>query len=101
MEKYKMISREKLDAILDSPGELYEPFGNFICMQEIDGQTVWTAMKNEHGEGLTEDFVARIPAVRWLNGSAVREKNFWKPPAEDKELDKIRKAAEVLPSGGA
>lgn len=101
MEKYKMISREKFDAILDAPGKLYEPFGNYICMQEIHGQTVWTAMKNENGEGLTEDFTSRNAAARWINGTYVSEKSFWKPPAEDKEISKIRKAAEVLSSGGA
>lgn len=91
-QDYKYITREALDMMLDSPGETYEPRGLFICWQEIDGQNVWTAMRNENGEGLTEDFKTKRSAVLWLHGHVVGERNYWK--AEEKSQN--RKEADRL-----
>lgn len=44
-QDYKFISREKLDEMLDSPGETYEPRGLFICLDKVDGEWVYTAEK--------------------------------------------------------
>lgn len=85
------MSREFLDRVLDSPGESYEPRGLFLCRQEIDGEEVWTAMRNENGEGLTEDFKSRKPAVRWLHGYGASEGAYWTPDEKRKETRKIEK----------
>ena len=85
------MSREFLDRVLDSPGESYEPRGLFLCRQEIDGEEVWTAMRNENGEGLTEDFKSRKPAVRWLHGYGASEGAYWKPDKTKREVRKIEK----------
>ena len=89
---YKRVSREFLDRVLDSPGETYEPRGLFLCRQEIDGEEVWTAMRNENGEGLTEDFNSRKPAVRWLHGSGASEGAFWRPKETGTGIKRIERA---------
>lgn len=76
---YEYVSRAFLDRVLDSPGPTYEPRGLFLCWQEIDGEDVWTAMRNRDGEGLTEDFVKKSAAVRWLHGYVVGKDKYWTP----------------------
>ena len=89
--EYTRVSREFLDRVLDSTGETYEPRGLFLCGQEIDGEEVWTAMRNENGEGLTEDFKSRKPAVRWLHGYGASEGAYWTPDKTKREVRKIKK----------
>lgn len=89
--EYTRVSREFLDRVLDSPGESYEPRGLFLCRQEIDGEEVWTAMRNENGEGLTEDFKSRKPAVRWLHGYGASDGAYWTPDKTKREVRKIEK----------
>lgn len=94
--EYTRVSREFLDRVLDSPGESYEPRGLFLCRQEIDGEEVWTAMRNENGEGLTEDFKSRKPAVRWLHGYGASEGAYWTP---DKTKQEVRKIENIITEG--
>lgn len=75
----KEITRAEMDKILDSPGETYEPRGLFLCQEVIGGVDVYTAMRNIHGEGITEDFVTHTSAVRWLHGFSVSDRLLYKP----------------------
>ena len=52
---------------------------------------VWTAMRNENGEGLTEDFKSRKPAVRWLHGYGASDGAYWTPDKTKREVRKIEK----------
>ncbi len=89
--EYTRVSREFLDRVLDSSGESYEPRGLFLCRQEIDGEEVWTAMRNENGEGLTEDFKSRKPAVRWLHGYGASEGAYWTPGGKKQGVRRLEK----------
>lgn len=75
----KEITRAEMDKILDSEGDTYEPRGLFICTEMIGGVEVYTAMRNIDGEGMTEDFVTHMSAVRWLHGFAVSDRMLYKP----------------------
>lgn len=88
---YKRVSREFLDRVLDSPGETYEPRGLFLCDQYIDGERIWTAMRNENGEGLTEDFVSKRTAVLWLRGHEFKAETYWKPDRKKKDADRLER----------
>lgn len=73
------ISRKKMNKILDSPGETYEPRGLFLCVENVGGVAVYTAMRNIDGEGMTEDFTTHMAAVRWLHNFPVTERYIYKP----------------------
>lgn len=66
--EYTRVSREFLDKVLDSPGETYEPRGLFLCRQEIDGEEVWTAMRNENGraDGGFQEPETCCPVAAWV-----------------------------------
>lgn len=78
------VTRAYMDKILDSTGETYEPRGLFLCSEVIGGVTVYTAMRNLNGEGLTEDFISHLVAVRWLHGIPTSEKSIYKPLTVDR-----------------
>ena len=83
-QDYKVISRRKMDEMLDEPGVgvEYRPLGMFVCVEEVDGEWVYTAMDNRNGQALTEDFITKRAAVRWLHGYAVSDEQRWKPKSE-------------------
>lgn len=83
-QDYKFISREALDEMLNAPGVGvgYRPLGMFLCIDEIDGEWVYTAVDNRDGQALTEDFVTKRSAVRWLHGHPVADEQIWKPKNE-------------------
>jgi len=83
-QDYKVISRRKMDEMLDEPGVgvEYRPLGMFVCVEEVDGERVYTAMDNRDGQALTEDFITKRAAVRWLHGHPVAEEQIWKPKNE-------------------
>lgn len=72
----EFVSRGFLNRILDSPGEKYEPFGKFICLDvdEDGGGVSWTAVDNSTGEAITEEFTKRGSATRWLHGYPARNR---------------------------
>lgn len=89
-QDYKLILRSALDKILDSPGETYEPRGLFICSDEVDGETVYTAVNNLGGDAITEEFTNRRSAVRWLHGNPVSADQYWRPKSkEQKERERL------------
>lgn len=86
------ISREKMNEILDSPGETYEPRGLFLCTENVGGVAVYTAMRNTDGGGLTEDFTTHRAAVRWLHNFPVTEQYIYKPLT----MDRVAKIVEEM-----
>lgn len=67
-EKVTKITREQLDAMLDTDGDTYEPRGLFIVEEYVDGHMVYTAVNNKNGDALTEEFSVGRTATRWLHG---------------------------------
>lgn len=88
-QDYKFISREKLDEMLDSPGEKYEPRGLFICLDKVDGEWVYTAVNNRNGDALTDEFINKRSAVRWLHGHPVTDEQRYRP---NPDMTRIRAA---------
>lgn len=86
------ITRAEMNKILDSEGETYEPRGLFLCQEAVGGVLIYTAMRNLDGEGLTEDFVNRSVAVRWLHGLKACDKWIYRPPTFSR-IQKILEAA--------
>lgn len=86
------ISREEMNKILDGPGETYEPRGLFLCVENVGGVAVHTAMRNIDGEGLTEDFTTHMAAVRWLHNLTVSERYIYKPLT----MDRVAKIVEGM-----
>ena len=72
MTDIKKIDRPDLDRLLASPGEKYEPFGLFLCPDDVGNAVIWTAVDNSTGEAWTEEFGGRNTAVKWLHGYAVK-----------------------------
>ena len=61
------VTREFLDALFDSPD--YEPRGAFLCEDEVDGRLVYVAVDNRNGEALTEEFMTKYAARKYLHGN--------------------------------
>ncbi len=76
---WNYIKRESLDRMLDSPGATYEPRGLFICEEQIDGVLVYVAVNNLNGDALTDEFLNRRSAVRWLHGYPVTDEQRYMP----------------------
>jgi hypothetical protein len=93
-QDYKMLTREELDEILDSPGDTYEPRGLFVCWDQVDGQDVWTAVNNINGDAVTDEFIDRRSAVRWLHGYPVLDRHRWMHGCIE-TVDKARRLAEL------
>lgn len=91
-----VVSREMVDIILDSDGETYEPRGLFICVDIVDGEKVYTAVKNLDGSGETEEFRNKRAAQRWLVGYKVHEKCFYRPVEKDCDIEKVKRVAECM-----
>ena len=72
MPNYESVDRAFLKALFDSPGAKYEPYGKYICGEDINGCTIWTAVDNSTGDAWTEELGSRMMAVRWLHGYRVR-----------------------------
>lgn len=91
---YKMVSRRELNQILDSPGETYEPRGLFLCWDLVDDKDVWTAVNNIQGDAITEEFIDKRSAVRWLHGHAVAEKQKYRGKSKT-EIETERRIARL------
>lgn len=91
-----VVSREMVDRILDSEGETYEPRGLFMCADVVDGEKVYTAVKNLDGSGETEDFRNKRAAQRWLEGCKVHGKCFYRPVEKDCDIEKVKRVAECM-----
>ncbi len=68
IEKIQTVNREFLNRLFDSPGEKYEPIGQFICPDEINGKKIYVAVDNITGDAWTEEFRSHCMATRWLHG---------------------------------
>ena len=68
MTDIKKIDRDFIDRLINSIGAKYEPYGKYICGEDINGCTIWTAVDNSTGDAWTEEFGSRMMAVRWLHG---------------------------------
>lgn len=91
-EEITNISRDMLNAILDAPGETYEPRGLFIVLETIDGVKVYTAVRNLDGKAETEEFKNRRAATRWLLGHKVSEQCLYRPRKQIEAIEKIKRA---------
>lgn len=91
-----VVSREMVDIILDSDGDTYEPRGLFICVDIVDDEKVYTAVRNLDGSGETEEFRNKRAAIRWLEGYKVHEKCFYRPREKDRDVEKVKRVAECM-----
>ena len=83
------INRNMLNDILDSDGATYEPRGLFICKDTVDGEDVYTALKNLDGSGETEEFKSRWSAAKWLQGHNVGKRCLYRQKRENEDIQKI------------
>lgn len=67
-EEIRRVSVKFLKRLFDSPGETYEPRGKFVAVDTEGDAPVFIAVDNTDGRALTEEFVSRFRATRWLNG---------------------------------
>ncbi|MGN1472604.1 MAG: hypothetical protein ACI4WZ_00900 [Eubacteriales bacterium] len=72
MDEIIEVTRPFLKKLFDSDN--YEPRGMFVCEDEIDGKTVWTAVDNRNGEALPEEFLTKYAATMWLRGRRIRNR---------------------------
>ena len=88
------VGREMINMILDSEGDTYEPRGLFVCMDIVDGERVYTAVRNLDGSGETEEFRNKRAAERWLEGYPVQSKCFYRKEKEtDDDAGKLKRMA--------
>ncbi len=92
-QDYKFISRERMNKILDSLGETYEPRGLFICMDKVDRMWVYTAVNNLNGDAITDEFITKRSAVRWLHGHPVTDEQRYLQAGE--KTKSARRLAEI------
>lgn len=69
-DNIKLVDRIFLERLFNSDD--YKPYGMFVCMENIGGETVWTAVDNRTGEAFTEEFRTRYAATMWLHGRKIK-----------------------------